>query len=169
MEVDQLRPRRLDDDPHHRVVEGPGLGLPLGPGCRSAKVVSTTNKSLRPCASTRPAGHPDDFAPPVLCGTDALGAHPVRPGAGIFAIAADRDDVRVATCRVAVRWVPRSNVQHGQVELVEVLEVGDHVDLDDLPACDREAEYCEQPSAWSDDDSNGAVHECRLCGPGTPP
>ena len=31
MEVDQLRPRRLDDDPHHRVVEGPNLGLPLGP------------------------------------------------------------------------------------------------------------------------------------------
>jgi hypothetical protein len=31
LEVDQLRPRRLDDDPHHRVVQRPDLGLPLGP------------------------------------------------------------------------------------------------------------------------------------------
>ena len=31
LEVDQLRPRRLDDDPDHRVVQRPDLGLPLGP------------------------------------------------------------------------------------------------------------------------------------------
>src|SRR5688572_30155356 len=31
LEVDELRPRRRDDDPHHRPVQRPDLGLPLDP------------------------------------------------------------------------------------------------------------------------------------------
>src|SRR5216683_343784 len=52
--------------------------------------------------------------------------------------------------------------------MAEAYGVGDHVDLDDLPAREREAERPEQPSARSQDDSHRPVHERRSCEPGTP-
>ena len=59
-------------------------------------------------------------------------------------------------------------VQDRQVELAKALGVGEHVDFDDLPARNREAEYDTRPSAWSPHGAHRSVHERRLCGPGTP-
>lgn len=57
--------------------------------------------------------------------------------------------------------------EHRQVELAEARGIGDHVDLDDLPAREREAEHPEQPSTRNEDDSHRTVHERRSCEPGT--
>jgi hypothetical protein len=61
-----------------------------------------------------------------------------------------------------------SVVEEGQIELVNALGVGDRVDLDDLPATDREAEYHKEPSTRSHHDSHRSVDERRSCSPGTP-
>ena len=63
--------------------------------------------------------------------------------------------------------VGSSVAQDRQVEQAEARGVGDHVDLGDLPACDRETEDEEQLSTRGHDDSYGSVHEHRLCFPGT--
>ena len=68
--------------------------------------------------------------------------------------------------RVAPR-VGSSVVQDRQVELAKTLGVGDHVDLDDLPACDREIEDEEQPTMPGHDESYGSVHESRSRSLGT--
>jgi hypothetical protein len=52
--------------------------------------------------------------------------------------------------------------------LAKALGVGDHVDFDDLAARDREAEYEQQPSTRSHDDTHGSVYERYLCEAGTP-
>ena len=62
------------------------------------------------------------------------------------------------------RW---SVVQDRQVELAEARGVGDHVDLDDLAACDREIEDEEQPTMPGHDESYGSVHESRSRSLGT--
>jgi hypothetical protein len=61
-----------------------------------------------------------------------------------------------------------SVIEDRQVKLAQAGGVGYRVDLDDLPVCERESEYPEQPSTRSHDDSGRAVHERRLCEPGTP-
>jgi hypothetical protein len=61
-----------------------------------------------------------------------------------------------------------SVVEDRQIELAEALGVGNHVDLDDLPAAGGEAENHKEPSTRSDGDSHGSVDERRSCGPGTP-
>ena len=58
-------------------------------------------------------------------------------------------------------------VQDRQVELAEACGVGDHVDLGDLAARDREIEYEEQPTMPGHDDSYGSVHEGRSRSLGT--
>jgi hypothetical protein len=55
-----------------------------------------------------------------------------------------------------------------QVELAEALEVGDQVDLDDLPAGDREGEYDARPSGLGPHGSRRSVQERWLCEPGSP-
>ncbi len=72
----------------------------------------------------------------------------------------DRPPTRRPLTRAAT-GVGSSVAQDRQVELTEARGVGDHVDLDDLPACDREIEYEEQPTMLGHDDSYGSVHESR--------
>src|SRR5215211_3751066 len=63
-----------------------------------------------------------------------------------------------------VAW---SVVEDRQIKLAESLGVSYRVDLDDLPATDREYENHQEPSPWSDDDAHGSIDERWLCGPGT--
>jgi hypothetical protein len=60
------------------------------------------------------------------------------------------------------------SVEDRQVELADALRVGDQVDLDDLPASDREAEDDTRRSARSTDQTRGSIHQRRSCRPGTP-
>jgi hypothetical protein len=59
-------------------------------------------------------------------------------------------------------------VEEGQVEPVEAIGVGEHVDLDDLPAFDGEAHDRNRPSTPNHDYSCGPVHERRLGEGGNP-
>lgn len=52
--------------------------------------------------------------------------------------------------------------------MAKALGVGDQVDSDDLPACDREAEHNTRSSARSPHGSHSSVHQRRLGEPGTP-
>ena len=67
---------------------------------------------------------------------------------------------------LSATYVCSSVVEDRQFELAKALGVGDHVDLDDLPACDREAECPKQPSTRSHDNSHRPVHKRRSCEPG---
>jgi hypothetical protein len=64
--------------------------------------------------------------------------------------------------------VGSSVVEDRKAQLAEALGVGDHVDLDDLAACDREIEHEEQPSTPGHDESHGSVHKSRSRSLGTP-
>jgi hypothetical protein len=55
----------------------------------------------------------------------------------------------------------RAAVEDGQVELAQALRVGEDVDLDHLPAPDREARDREGPAIASRDGSRGPVDERR--------
>ena len=54
-----------------------------------------------------------------------------------------------------VSWV----VQDRQVEVAKARLVGEDVDFDDLPLCDREADYGKRPSPWRRDETGGSVHQ----------
>ena len=59
-------------------------------------------------------------------------------------------------------------VEDREVELAEALGVGEHVDFDDPPARDREAECDTRPSARRPHQPRRAIHKRRLCGLGAP-
>jgi hypothetical protein len=63
--------------------------------------------------------------------------------------------------------IESSLVMYHQVELLKMLGVGDHIDLDDLAAPDCEAEHDEQPPTRGRDDPHGSVNEGHLREPGT--
>jgi enamine deaminase RidA (YjgF/YER057c/UK114 family) len=52
-----------------------------------------------------------------------------------------------------------SSLQHRQVEPVEPILVGHHLDAGDPPVPDREAEHQEQPSAWRHHRAYGAIDQ----------
>jgi hypothetical protein len=54
--------------------------------------------------------------------------------------------------------------EDGEVEAALVLGVADDFDRGDLSLREGEAECAEEPSFWSDDESDGAADEGRLCG-----
>ncbi len=56
-----------------------------------------------------------------------------------------------------------SVVPDRKAQLAQARGVGDHVDLDDLAACDREIEDEEQMSTRRHNSCHGSIHESRSC------
>src|SRR6266849_10765008 len=56
-------------------------------------------------------------------------------------------------------------LQNCEVELTQPFRIADGLDLDDLPAPDREVEYHHEPPTRSHDHSDRPIDERRLCSP----
>src|SRR5215203_607680 len=161
-----LRTWRYSPPTTRRLGAATGTGVPKP---STTKRVNAWTITISPAASrTAPSTRTGAKYGTGSCTRQPVSNHGIRPAKTPGPTTKNTALPTAAVCLRILKPHLRSVVEDRQVELAQARGVGEYVDLDNLPARDREAHDRKRLSPWSCDESRGSVHECRSCKGGKP-